>query len=214
MSTILIPTPDTPFFSADNTDSDDGGQIISADFTADSDDGYLGTEGSDLIFTLGGDDAVLAGGGDDEVNAGAGNDSISGGEGNDSIALGEGNDLGLGGLGNDVLNGGLGNDLLYGGFGDDLVIGDSGDDILVGGFGDDTLEGGEGADTFVFRNVPGVDTIIGFNAEEDQIVFEGIDKDAVDVVYDAETGSLSIDGEDVAILDPGLALDEDDFTFM
>lgn len=227
MSTILIPSPDTPFFQADNPFSDDGGQIISADFTADADDAFEGSEGSDLIFTLGGDDAVLAGGGDDRVTAGAGDDSIDGGEGNDSLALGEGNDLGLGGLGDDVLDGGIGNDLLYGGLGNDIVIGGSGDDTLVGGKGDDTLDGGEGADTFVFGNYDGVDvnifgaapddgvdTIIGFNPEEDQIVFEGIDPSAVDVVYDAETGSLTIDGEDIAILDPGLDLDEDDFTFL
>jgi Ca2+-binding RTX toxin-like protein len=214
MSTILIPSPDTPFFQADNPLSDDGGQIISADFTADADDAFEGSAGSDLIFTFGGNDAVLAGTGDDQVTAGAGDDSIDGGEGNDSLALGEGDDLGLGGLGDDVLDGGLGNDLIYGGLGNDIVIGGSGDDTLSGGKGDDTLDGGEGADSFVFGADTGVDTIIGFNPEEDQIVFEGIDPSAVDVVYDAETGSLTIDGEDIAILDPGLDLDEDDFTFL
>ena len=232
MSTILIPTPDTPFFQTDNTASDDGGQIISSDFRGSSDDEFVGSEGSDLIFTFNGDDAVLAGSGDDQVTAGNGDDSIDGGEGNDSIALGNGNDLGLGRFGDDVLDGGRGNDLLYGGFGNDLVVGGSGNDTIIGGFGDDTLEGGKGADTFVFGNFgaqdangddvnifgatpgDGVDTIVGFNVDEDQIVFKGIDPDAVDVVYDAATGSLSIDGEDVAILDPGLDLDEGDFTFM
>jgi Ca2+-binding RTX toxin-like protein len=214
MSTILIPSPDTPFMSMPNMESDDGGQIISADFTADADDAFEGSEGSDLILTFGGDDAVLAGGGDDEVTAGAGNDSIDGGEGNDLLALGEGNDLGLGGLGDDVLVGGLGDDQLFGGQGNDIVIGGSGDDSLSGGLGDDTLDGGKGADTFILGAEAGVDTIIGFNPEEDQIVFEGIDPDAVEIEYDAETGSLTIDGEDVAILDPGLDLDEDDFTFL
>lgn len=214
MSTILIPSPDTPFSQANNPLSDDGGQIISADFRGSTDDAFAGSEGSDLIFTFNGDDAVVAGGGDDEVTAGNGNDSVDGGEGNDSLALGNGDDLGLGGLGDDVLDGGLGNDQLFGGQGNDIVIGGSGDDSLSGGLGDDTLDGGKGADTFILGAEAGVDTIIGFNPEEDQIVFEGIDPSAVDVVYDAETGSLTIDGEDIAILDPGLDLDEDDFTFL
>jgi Ca2+-binding RTX toxin-like protein len=214
MSTILIPTPDTPFFQTPNPDSEDGGQIISADFRGSTDDAFAGSEGSDLIFAFNGDDAVVAGGGDDEVTAGNGNDSVDGGEGNDAIALGNGDDLGVGGLGDDVLDGGLGNDQVFGGQGNDLVIGGSGDDTLSGGFGDDTLEGGKGADSFVFGAAgTGVDTIIGFNPEEDQLVFEGIDP-AVDVVYDPATGSLTIDGEEIAILDTGLALDEDDFTFL
>ncbi|MGB3401766.1 MAG: calcium-binding protein [Microcoleaceae cyanobacterium] len=214
MSTIIILNPDVPFFQADNTASDDGGQIISADFRGRSDDAFLGSEGSDLIFTLNGNDSVLGGGGDDQVTAGNGNDAVAGGEGNDAIALGNGNDLGIGGLGDDVLDGGNGADRLYGGFGNDIVIGGTGDDTLKGGFGDDTLDGGKGADSFIFGPDSGVDTIIGFTPGQDQIVFEGIDADAVDVTYDAASGSLSIDGEEIAILDAGLDVDEDDFTFM
>jgi Ca2+-binding RTX toxin-like protein len=216
MSTILIPNPDTPFFQDDNPASDDGGQIISGDFRADTDDSFEGSEGSDLIFSFGGDDVVSGGGGNDEITAGAGDDQVSGGEGEDNIALGEGNDLGLGGEGNDVLDGGLGDDQLFGGLGDDIVIGGTGDDTLVGGKGDDTLDGGEGADTFVFSADSGVDTIVGFNADEDQIVFEGtpIDLDAVNVTFDAATGSLSIDGEQIAILQPEEDGDMDDFTFL
>ncbi|MGB3404803.1 MAG: hypothetical protein WBA77_19115 [Microcoleaceae cyanobacterium] len=213
MSTILIPNPDTPFFQADNPDATDGGQIISANFAEDTDDGYLGSEGSDLIFTLGGDDAVLAGTGDDQVTAGAGDDAVGGGLGNDSLALGAGNDLGVGGLGDDVIDGGSGDDRLYGGFGDDIVIGGSGDDTLVGGKGDDTLDGGDGADEFVIGPDFGVDTIIGFTPGEDQIHIQGVESDAT-IEYDAGTGSLSIDGEEIAILETGLDVDEDDFTFL
>lgn len=214
MSTILITDPTTPFFSTDNPLSDDGGQIISADFRGSTDDSFVGSEGSDLIFTLNGDDTVLAGAGDDQITAGNGDDAIDGGEGNDAIALGNGNDLAIGGLGDDTIDGGNGNDLIFGGRGNDIVIGGNGDDTLSGGLGDDTLDGGKGADTFILGPDTGVDTIIGFNPDEDQLVFEGIDPDAVDVTYDAATGTLSIDGEDVAILDTGLDLDEDDFTFL
>jgi Ca2+-binding RTX toxin-like protein len=179
----------------------------------DGNDLILGLDGNDFIYGLDGDDEIEGDGGDDQVTAGAGDDLVEGGEGDDALALSEGNDLGDGGIGNDVLDGGTGDDLLYGGEGNDILAGGTGDDTLVGDSGNDTLNGGTGADTFILGAGIGVDSITGFNAAEDQIVFEGIDPSAVDVVYDAATGSLSIDGEDVAILDPGLGLDEDDFTF-
>jgi Ca2+-binding RTX toxin-like protein len=76
----------------------------------------------------------------------------------------DGNDLALGSDGSDHMQAGLGNDVLLAGLGSDTVI---------GGAGDDRLGGGADADDFVFAAGDGLDTILDYNAAEDQITFTG-----------------------------------------
>lgn len=76
----------------------------------------------------------------------------------------------------DIIMGLSGDDLLLGGAGNDYVYGDDGDDMLRGGAGDDTLYGGVGADDLYGDG--GADTFS----------FIGGSLDAVDTVYDFDTG--------------------------
>ena len=61
-----------------------------------------GTQGPDMIFSMGGDDKISALGGDDFIDAGSGDDTIDGGAGNDTIFGGDGSDVITGGQGKDV----------------------------------------------------------------------------------------------------------------
>jgi Ca2+-binding RTX toxin-like protein len=97
----------------------------------------FGTNGPDLIQTLGGNDTVFARGGDDVV---------------------------LGGAGRDGLTGNAGNDLLMGGADNDTLAGGNGLDILVGGPGDDALLGGSGLDTAIFAGAFADHRVSGFGS--------------------------------------------------
>lgn len=124
------------------------------------------TDGSDLVFGLGGNDTLDGGNGDDMMFGGAGDDFIIGdggaggygGIGNDFIAGGDGDDRIWGEGGSDTLLGGDGDDFLHGAGGgfdrsaDDLR-GGGGADTLWGAGGADTLTGGPGDDTFLFADV-------------------------------------------------------------
>ncbi len=61
-----------------------------------------GTQGADMIFSMGGSDTINALGGDDFIDAGSGDDTIDGGAGNDTIFGGTGSDIITGGAGADV----------------------------------------------------------------------------------------------------------------
>jgi len=87
-----------------------------------------GTNGTDMMFGLGGQNTI---------NGNAGNDLLCGGNGSDTIS------------------GGNGSDIIDGENGDDTISGAGGNDILRGGSGNDTLTGGAGAD--FFSGGPGVD---------------------------------------------------------
>lgn len=146
-----------------------------------------------------GDIFAIEGEGDDYVVSGAGDDFVSTGEGDDFVISGEGDDLVMGGEGDDVIKAG------------------SGDDIVIGGAGSDVMTGGEGDDTFEFfgEDLDGsLDVITDFMPEADVVVFRDLDSDA-DVSYDASSGKVSVDGEDVLQLDSGLDIhiesDGDDF---
>ena len=127
-------------------------------------------------------------------------DTIITGAGNAQVFVGGGDDVITGGNGNDIFRGGDGNDLIKGGLGDDFLIGGAGDDTLRGGLGSDTLKGGTGNDVFEFA-VQGfadesTDKIVDFKAGgfADKIKIFGA-SDA-DVVYDATTGMITVDGKD------------------
>jgi Ca2+-binding RTX toxin-like protein len=127
----------------------------------------VGTQGDDVIVTLGagrdrihgrgGDDiicggrghnTIIGGAGDDIIDGGAGTDFISGGTGDDRIIGGTANDTLFGEDGNDRLEAGAGNDALFGQDGDDFLFGD----VIIGATGRrniDSGDGGSGLDTCV-----------------------------------------------------------------
>jgi serralysin len=137
--------------------------------------------------------------------------------------------------GNDAAN------RLNGGYGTDSLDGGAGNDILNGGFGKDTLTGGDGQDIFKLTNFS-VDSITDFNITDDTLQLENavftklgavgtlnsdkfiIGTAAVDnndyVIYDSGTGALFYDANgntsggitQIALLGPGLALTNADFT--
>jgi len=170
-----------------------------------------GGEGNDTLDGAGGNDNLQGGAGDDLVDGGTGEDVLTGGIGFDTLLGGEGNDNLDGGKGNDELEGGEGEDVIQGGEGKDTLIGGEGNDTIIAGAGDDVLAGGAGADSFVLQvtEETGGDIIQDFEAGGDKIRILG----AVggNVVYDSNTGELSVNGEKLVQLDPGLDFGSDDF---
>ncbi|MBR0651864.1 hypothetical protein GXW78_19505 [Roseomonas terrae] len=88
-------------------------------------DSYVGTEAQDSWSNDGGDLLNVVNGrdGDDTLHGHGGDDILMGAEGDDWLHGGEGNDDLSGGAGNDVLHGGAGDDMLNGIPGDDTVYG-------------------------------------------------------------------------------------------
>jgi hypothetical protein len=75
-------------------------------------------------------------------------------------------------LSHDVtLQGGAGDDHLWSANGADTLEGGDGNDTLFGGSGNDTLQGDAGADIYQFTASSGNDTIKGYDASEDKLVF-------------------------------------------
>jgi Ca2+-binding RTX toxin-like protein len=131
-------------------------------------DTIIGTEGDDVIVSLGGGDTINARGGNDLICSGGGSDTVSGGDGRDTIVTGSGRDTVNGGSGDDritlgakddIADGGQGNDRIDGGGGSDRIRGSAGNDRLSGGGGSDTLVGGPGNDRMAGGN--GTDTCTG-----------------------------------------------------
>ncbi len=146
---------------------------------------FNGTGSNDVFFTGiehftftdrgGGPDIIITGNGNDKLLGGAGNDNLDGAGGNDTLNGGAGDDTLTGGSGNDRMLGQVGNDLLNGGSGDDILIGGDGNDTIAGGTGNDRLVGNAGADTFVFSDGFGHDTVVGFEASnQEKIDLSGV----------------------------------------
>jgi Ca2+-binding RTX toxin-like protein len=177
------------------------------------------------IETGSGNDQILAGDGGLWLSSGAGKDLIFGSDEIDIVYSGSGRDIvyGYGGddeiyasTGSDVLNGLDGDDKLYGesdqdeingGNGDDALYGGAGSDLIRAGDGFDTINGGTGPDLIVWGNGDGgVDTIVGFNLNEDKLWFgEGFfDHDAIgplhleDVLTVIDSGPDAILGANTA----------------
>lgn len=125
-------------------------------------------------------------------------------------------DVGTGGDGTDVLQGNGGDDNLQGGAGDDFMFGNDGDDIVRGGAGDDVIVGGPGSDIAISGSGSDIfeffadqftagelDIIRDFEFGSDSIVVVG----STDVSYDDPSGTLSVDGLEVATLEAGLGLE-------
>jgi Ca2+-binding RTX toxin-like protein len=161
-----------------------------ADFNGEGLD-IIGTENADILYGtndgelmkgLAGDDYISASDGDDFILGGADNDTIGGGDGEDSIL------------------GGTGGDLIFAYTGDDVVHAGDGNDIIRGGEGSDIIFGGEGKDIFVFdlENFKdgSIDTVADFDLDVDQIFIQGL-TESDSVSFDAATGTVSVDGEEV-----------------
>lgn len=115
-----------------------------------------------------------------------------------------------GGQGFDYIDGRGGDDLIIGSNEADFILGGDGNDVISGGNGDDIISGGAGNDTFVIEFFDkGVDKITDFTVGEDTIEIRGFGSD-VNVDYNQDTGSLSVDGEEIARLDVGLDNFNDD----
>ena len=150
--------------------------------------------------------------GDAEVSIIGGNlsDVVNTGAGDAIIFTADGDDVIRGGIGDDIIRGGDGDDIIRGGPGADILIGGEGNDVLRGGLGGvdedgnpmgDTLKGGTGADIFEFSAKEfadgAMDEIVDFKADEfaDTIKIFGVGVDG-SVTYDAETGMVSINGQE------------------
>ena len=125
---------------------------------------------------------------------------------NDVAVGGDEVDIISGGAGVDNIMGAEGTDFMFGGTGDDIVRGGQGDDVVVGNEGSDVLISGEGSDIYEFfadQFIEGdLDVILDFESN-DAIVVIG----STDVEYNNQTGSVFVDGLEVASLEAGLELD-------
>ena len=166
-------------------------------------------EENDLIFGLDGNDDISGGAGDDDIIGGKGRDTLSGGEGNDTLFGGVPGGQPMPGDNPDTV------DFLFGGDGDDLLVSGNSSAVLSGGDGLDTLVGGAGVDDFFsdVNDLGGPDVVQNFHVGTDQLIISGASSDSV-VTYDAETGIVSVNGEALFQLDPGLDVDSDDYTIL
>lgn len=194
MSSILTESSTDPLLESSNAE---GGLDV------------VGQQGESNFFTF-------EGNGSDNAVGGNEFDIIAGGEGNDVIAGLDGDDNLYGGLGNDIIRGGEGDDLVSGGKGDDDLIGGDGVDIIMGGSGTDVMNGGDGADIFEFLVANDcaageVDQITDFKADgfADVIRLQGVASDAT-VSYDASTGYVSINDQNIIKLEEGLNVQASD----
>ena len=185
---------------ADDIRGEDGDDFIRG---GDGSDRIRGGDGADTITGDDGNDDIRAGDGDDEVRGGEGNDRIRGEDGDDMLFGDDGNDELRGGRHDDILEGGDGDDELRGEQGDDELSGGAGNDELRGGSGDDTLNGNEGDDllrgeggddTYVLTPGTGVDTIRGFDEDDDTLDLSAFNLD----IGDAGLADEDFDGPTAA----------------
>ena len=116
-------------------------------------------------------------------------------------------DIIMGEAGEDNIMGAGGTDFMFGGLDDDIVRGGLGDDVIVGNEGSDVLISGGGSDVFEFFAdqfiVGELDVILDFELGKDAVVVVG----STETTYDPLSGFLAVDGNTVAVLEAGLALD-------
>lgn len=186
---IITGTAEDDFLEAGaGNDKVDGGE---------GDDGIDGGAGNDKITDLSGNNTItdlegnaniVTGGGNDTITTGTGNDKITAGEGNNDVVSGGGNDNITAGSGDDYVEAGDGNDKISVTGGNNDILGGAGNDTITlkglaenanmisGGAGNDkiNLTASLGADSVVFDSfiVGSKDTVSGFNAANDQLLFD------------------------------------------
>lgn len=170
-----------------------------------------------------GNDTIFGTRHSDIIRGEAGNDYISGKH-RDSFwpvfpAREYGGDTLYGGMGNDTLRGRSRNDLLFGGAGNDWLLAE-GNPELHGGAGDDTFEfggrgsarayGGDGADTFRFfsSNTRQINTLFGFDADEDVLVFGNFWPKGVTLTHEGGDTVITRNKLSIIIADQTLELDD------
>ncbi|MDJ0729652.1 MAG: CHRD domain-containing protein [Crocosphaera sp.] len=160
--------------------------------------------------------SVLSGDGNDLIDASDSSEAknrLDGGTGEDELLAGV-NDRLLGGSQDDILDASISNgggNRLYGGTEDDLIIagsddrvfGGDGEDILLAGLGNNTLTGGSQGDQFVIvpASLPdNPNTITDFGQGADLLILAGVLPEDV-ALADSEAGAtVSVSGQEVAIL--------------
>jgi len=135
-----------PHYAALDDDDDDRRKVYISHPVLGYEPTILGTNGNDVIYGTEGDDVILTLGGNDIVYGLGGNDIICVTDGINAVYGGRGDDILIGGRGRDALYGGSGDDYLHGLTGKDELYGNEGDDHLDGGPGRDTIDGGDGVD--------------------------------------------------------------------
>ncbi|APE45059.1 hypothetical protein BOO69_17800 [Sulfitobacter alexandrii] len=163
----------------------------------DGDDLLDGGNQADNLYGDAGNDTLLGGNGFDRLFGGEGDDSLDGGTTGDALLGESGNDTMMGGEGNDRLLGGSGNDLMMGGEGNDSLYGNAGFDTLDGGAGDDILRGDFNGDTFVFADMHGNDTVVGFDAFSGNEVLDFSGLSSINTIGEALAAASTVGGSTV-----------------
>ena len=179
------------------------------------DDILLGSGSANVLRGLGGNDTLFGNAGDDVLEGGIGADRMDGGSGTDFAAYsnaGSGmvadmiilaNNTGdaagdvFGNIQN--LRGSSHDDTLSGTFAQNRLEGLDGNDTLRGRGGSDTYLGGTGDDTFVFQNGLGAETVLDFDALNDNEKIDLVNVTDITDFTDLFNNHLSISGSDSLI---------------
>ena len=179
-------------------------------------DSISGGNLADILSGLAGKDTIEGFGGDDTIFGGNDDDILLGGDGNDSLEGNAGNDLLNGGTGSDILRGGSGSDTLISGNTFDTLDGGAGRDRLIAAGGGNILSGGTQIDRFELditqQSAQTLDEITDYERGE-KIIVKG-NGPSGEFTYDPETGRLSLNGQEIAQLSPGLDIDLGDVEFL
>ncbi|MGK7898918.1 MAG: calcium-binding protein [Xenococcus sp. (in: cyanobacteria)] len=132
---------------------------------------------------------------------------LNGSDQSDSITGGNLSDILCGLAGNDTINGLVGADSLDGGSGQDRLIAEGGGNTLTGGSGTDRFE-----IDITQRLVNALDQITDYQRGE-KIIITG-NASTGDIDYNQSTGRLSLNGQEVIQLSPGLDIDLGDIEYI
>ena len=181
-------------------------------------------DGSNRLYGSNQGDSITGGNLADVISGLAGNDSINGLAGDDIILGGDGNDILQGGDGNDYLDGNSGTNLIVGDAGNDtlrgrsgsLLDGSIGQDRLIAEGGGNILTGGSELDRFEIdltqRLVNNLDQITDYQRGE-KIVIQG-NAPTGEIAYNQRTGRITLNGEEIIQLSPGLDIDLGDVEYL
>ncbi len=141
---------------------------------------------------------------------------LIGSEQGDSITGGDLADVLSGLAGNDTIRGLSGNDVIVDCDGEDVLDGGAGQDRLIVRGGGDVLTGGSELDRFEIdltqRLVNALDRITDYQRGE-KIVIKG-NAPTGEIGYNQTTGRLSLDGQEIVQLSPGLDIDLGDVEYI
>lgn len=179
-------------------------------------DSITGGTLADVLSGLAGQDTIDGLAGDDIILGGESDDLLRGGDGNDSLEGDAGNDLLVGGLGSNTLRGGTGDDtliasnpaaILDGGLGRDQLVAAGGGNILIGGAQRDQFEL-----DLTQQPITTLNQIIDYQQGE-KILVKG-NAPTGEFTYDLATGILSLNGQGIAQLTPGVELNLNDLEYV